>query len=77
MTILETIGAMTLGYLLVGSIASMFFRGKPNHQSRWLHHVVYTFLSVMCWPIILVEPFFPEIEDALLGPEGGEEDYPG
>ena len=60
-----------------GSINHNFRTCKPGtvgDQTHWLPHLLYTFIGVMTWPIILAEPFIPGVEEALLDPDGYEED---
>ena len=73
MNFLEAMGGLFVGYLIVGAIVSILIRGVSDEQCHWLPHLLYAFIGVMTWPIILAEPFFPEIKDALLDPDGSEE----
>ena len=74
MNFLEAMGGLCVGYLIVGAIVSVLIRGVSDEQCHWLPHLLYAFIGVMTWPIILAEPLIPGIDEALLDPDGYEED---
>ncbi len=68
MTIFEILGAMTLGYLVVGSIVSVLV-GPVTGEDDTLGRFIYTFIHVMCWPLVLAEAFVPAVRRTLLDPD--------
>ena len=73
MSILEILGAVTLVYLIVGSIVSVLV-GPVTREDDTLGKIVYTFIHVMCWPLVLAEAFVPAVRRALLDPDRSDDE---
>ncbi len=68
MNILEILGAVTLVYLIVGSIVSVLV-GPVTNEDDTLGRIVYSFIHVMCWPLVLAEAFVPAVRRTLHDPD--------
>ena len=75
MNILETVGALTVGYLTVGAIVLIVASRASVDEDGLLLEALYTFMYVTSWPIVLLERFVPAVRRALPdsdGPDAGK-----
>ena len=67
MNILEILGAVTLGYLMAGAILCVL-AGSAAGEDELLAKLIYSFIRLLCWPLVLLEAFVPAVRRILFDP---------
>ena len=67
MNILEAIGVLTLGYLVAGATLCVL-AGSAAGEDELLAKLIYSFIRLLCWPLVLLEAFVPAVRRILLDP---------
>ena len=73
MNILEIFGVLTLGYLVAGATLCVL-AGSAAGEDELLAKLIYSYIRLLCWPLVLLEAFVPAVRRILLDPDRPDDD---